>query len=87
MNCPTSITANRNGESVRHVPMPDRITTDIGFGGEDLRTAYVTWSTTGKLAAVDWEAADCAIAQAESAEKASERKERYFIAKAGPDSG
>ena len=50
-----------DGESVRHVPMPDRITTNICFGGEDLRTAYVTLSTTGKLAAVDWESPGLAL--------------------------
>ncbi len=44
-----------DGNSVKHVPMPDRITTNICFGGKDLRTAYVTLSTTGKLAAMEWE--------------------------------
>ncbi len=44
-----------DGGSVKHVPMPDRITTNICFGGQDLRTAYVTLSTTGKLAAMEWE--------------------------------
>lgn len=44
-----------DGESVKHVPMPDRITTNICFGGKGLKTAYVTLSTTGKLAAMDWE--------------------------------
>ena len=37
------------------VPMPDRITTNICFGGEDLRTAYVTLSSTGQLVAIPWE--------------------------------
>ena len=44
-----------DGNSVKHVPMPDRITTNICFGGQDLKTAYVTLSTTGKLAAMEWE--------------------------------
>lgn len=36
------------------VPMPDRLTTNICFGGEDLRTAYITLSSTGKLVSLDW---------------------------------
>jgi gluconolactonase len=36
------------------VPMPDRITTNICFGGEDLKTAYITLSSTGQLVAMDW---------------------------------
>ena len=36
-----------DGETVKHVPMPDRITTNICFGGQGLKTAYVTLSTTG----------------------------------------
>ncbi len=37
------------------VPMPDRITTNICFGGEDLQTAYVTLSSTGQLVSIPWE--------------------------------
>ncbi len=44
-----------DGERAKLVPMPDRVTTNICFGGESLQTAYVTLSTTGKLAAVEWE--------------------------------
>lgn len=36
------------------VPMPDVYTTNLCFGGPDLRTAYVTLSTTGRLVAIDW---------------------------------
>ena len=36
------------------VPMPDRITTNICFGGTDLKTAYITLSSTGQLVAMDW---------------------------------
>ncbi len=43
-----------DGRYVAHVPMPDLYTTNICFGGPDLRTAYVTLSGTGKLVAVDW---------------------------------
>ena len=39
---------------LRHHPMPDMLTTNICFGGPDLRTAYVTLSHTGQLAALDW---------------------------------
>ncbi|MCX7892304.1 MAG: SMP-30/gluconolactonase/LRE family protein [Burkholderiales bacterium] len=43
-----------DGRYVTHVPMPDLYTTNLCFGGPDLRTAYVTLSGTGKLVAVDW---------------------------------
>ena len=39
------------------VPMPDRVTTNICFGGTDLRTAYITLSSTGQLVKVPWEVA------------------------------
>ncbi len=42
------------GEVLEHVPCPDPLTTNICFGGPDLRTAYVTLSGTGKLVALDW---------------------------------
>ncbi len=42
-----------DGALVSHVPMPDRFTTNICFGGPDMRTAYITLSGTGKLVAVD----------------------------------
>lgn len=37
-----------------HVPMPDYTTTNLCFGGEDLRTAYVTLSSTGRLGKLTW---------------------------------
>ena len=43
-----------NGEPARHVPCPDRLTTNICFGGPELKTAYVTLSSTGKLMAMPW---------------------------------
>jgi gluconolactonase len=43
-----------DGRIVRQVKMPDPVTTNICFGGPDLRTAYVTLSGTGKLVALDW---------------------------------
>ncbi len=42
------------GEELRRVPMGDYFTTNICFGGPDMRTAYVTLSGTGMLAAMDW---------------------------------
>lgn len=42
------------GQLLRQVPMTDPFTTNICFGGEDLRTAYVTLSGTGRLAALPW---------------------------------
>jgi gluconolactonase len=34
--------------------MPDLHTTNICFGGPDLRTAYITLSGSGRLVACDW---------------------------------
>lgn len=42
------------GEVVLFVPVDDRITTNICFGGPDHRTAYITASSTGRLLAMDW---------------------------------
>ena len=43
------------GNPARHLPLPDRLTTNICFGGEGLQTAYVTLSSTGKLISLPWE--------------------------------
>ncbi len=43
-----------DGSSVEHVATGDPITTNICFGGEDLRTAYVTVSSSGRLLAAPW---------------------------------
>jgi gluconolactonase len=42
------------GGIIEHVPMPDLYPTNLCFGGRDLKTAFVTLSTTGQLAAVEW---------------------------------
>ena len=42
-----------DGSMSSHVPLPDRFTTNICFGGRDRRTAYVTLSGSGKLIAID----------------------------------
>ena len=36
------------------IPLPDIMTTNICFGGEDLMTAYITLSGAGRLIAMDW---------------------------------
>ncbi len=43
-----------DGRVVRQVKMPDVYPTNICFGGSDLKTAYITLSGTGELAAMDW---------------------------------
>ena len=42
------------GEVVRQVRMPERYPTNICFGGEDARTAFITLSGTGQLARMAW---------------------------------
>lgn len=44
-----------DGASVVHHPFDDMITTNICFGGPDLRTATICLSTTGRLAQVAWD--------------------------------
>ena len=43
-----------NGNVVRQVKMPDIYPTNICFGGRDMKTAYITLSGSGQLAAMDW---------------------------------
>ena len=42
------------GTIVREVKMPDIYPTNICFGGSDMRTAYITLSDKGQLAAMTW---------------------------------
>lgn len=42
------------GGDPEFVPMPDRITTNICFGGAHLQTAYITLSSTGQLVSMPW---------------------------------
>jgi gluconolactonase len=42
-----------DGRTTSHVPLPDRFTTNLCFGGKDRRTAYVTLSGSGRLVAID----------------------------------
>lgn len=46
-----------DGARVRHMPMPERWVTNICFGGPDLRTAFITLSSTGRLVSCPWEEA------------------------------
>ena len=43
-----------DGSGAELVPMPDPLTTNIRFGGNDLKTAFVTLSSTGKLVRMQW---------------------------------
>jgi gluconolactonase len=43
-----------DGALVEFVPMPDLFTTNIAFGGPDMRTAWITLSGTGRLAKMEW---------------------------------
>jgi gluconolactonase len=47
-------TVSPAGAIVHVEKMPDPMPTNICFGGPDMRTAYITLSTTGRLVAMDW---------------------------------
>ena len=42
-----------DGSMTSHVPLPDRFTINLCFGGKDRRTAFVTLSGSGRLVAID----------------------------------
>jgi gluconolactonase len=42
------------GEVMSHLATGDFLTTNICFGGPDLRTAYITLGATGKLVSTEW---------------------------------
>ena len=44
----------RAGKIVAVQKMPDPMPTNICFGGNGLRTAFITLSTTGKLVSMHW---------------------------------
>ena len=44
-----------DGETITHFATPDLLTTNICFGGPDLRTAFITLSGTGKLVSTIWD--------------------------------
>ena len=43
-----------DGRLVEQVPVGDVATTNIAFGGPELRTAYITLSGRGELIRMDW---------------------------------
>jgi gluconolactonase len=44
-----------DGSGHEYVDMPDRFVTNIAFGGDDLRTAYLTFSGSGRLVSCAWD--------------------------------
>ncbi|MFI4935680.1 MAG: SMP-30/gluconolactonase/LRE family protein [Caulobacterales bacterium] len=48
------VTAFDPGGTTEHFPFPDLITTNICFGGADMKDAWVTCSSTGKLFKCRW---------------------------------
>ncbi len=51
-----------DGSKTEHVAMPDPLTTNLCFGGEGLRTAWITLSGTGRLVKTDWPTPGLALA-------------------------
>ncbi len=51
-----------DGATVEHLGFDDPLVTNICFGGDDLRTAYVTLSGTGQLVSTPWPRAGLALA-------------------------
>jgi gluconolactonase len=43
-----------DGKLVEQIPTGDRVTTNIAFGGPELKTAFITLSGKGELVAMDW---------------------------------
>lgn len=43
-----------DGARIEHLATDDPVTTNICFGGDGLRTAYITLSSTGRLVSCDW---------------------------------
>ena len=51
-----------SGEILGFVPTGDLVTTNICFGGADLRTAFITCSSTGRLLTMQWPVAGLRLA-------------------------
>ncbi|SDC82981.1 gluconolactonase [Sphingomonas sp. YR710] len=49
-----TVFAPEDGRIVERYPLDDILVTSLGFGGRDLRTAYVTLASTGRLIAIPW---------------------------------
>ena len=43
-----------DGQKVEFIETPDVLTTNVAFGGTDLKTAFITLSSTGQLVKMDW---------------------------------
>jgi gluconolactonase len=43
-----------SGGACEFIPFPDPVTTNICFGGQDMRDAWVTCSSTGRLFKCRW---------------------------------
>lgn len=52
---------NPDTGAIAHVATDDPMTTNICFGGDDLKTAYITLSSTGRLVSTAWETAGLAL--------------------------
>ncbi len=50
------------GDPVEHVALPDPLVTNVCFGGDNLSTAYVTASATGRLLSLPWPRPGLALA-------------------------
>ena len=48
------ITTFEPGGAYEHTPFPDPVTTNICFGGADMRDAWITCASTGRLFKVRW---------------------------------
>ena len=57
-----SVVDGESGELAAFVQTDDILTTNICFGGDDLKTAYVTLSGTGRLGSVQWDWAGLELA-------------------------
>ena len=54
VNGGVSVVDGESGELVEFLQTDDILTTNVCFGDDDLRTAYLTLSGTGRLASVEW---------------------------------
>ena len=43
-----------DSKKFEHTPLPDLIVTNICWGGRELKTAFITMSSTGKLGTMEW---------------------------------
>jgi gluconolactonase len=43
-----------DGSSIDYIPLPDPMTTNVCFGGDDGRVAYATLSGTGRVVSFEW---------------------------------